>query len=140
MKSNLKIYTSYVSPDNLKSVIEANYLPIFILRNISNSTLIGKWSGTAVHFKQLSPSNELYQAMRDNKITTKTYHEKYKKEISGVNLKELIEKLEFLASVCNGKGVVLMSYGWNYEKCHRSALSDILNNSNLLINKVTEIL
>ena len=58
MSYQLQIKTSYVSPLTLKVLPENGYLPIFIIRSIYNSDLIGKYSGTAVHMKELSPSSE----------------------------------------------------------------------------------
>ena len=64
MSYQLRIVTSYVSPLNLKIFPENGYLPIFIIRSIHNSSLIGKYSGTVVHMKELSPSSELFRAKK----------------------------------------------------------------------------
>ena len=73
MKTDLKIYTSFVSPLTLPMFTENGLLPIFIIRNISNSKLIGKYSRTKVHCKFLAPSTELFRLRRDNKITNEEY-------------------------------------------------------------------
>ncbi len=54
MGYQLQVKTSFVSPVTLKIFTENGYLPIFIIRNISNSELIGKYNGTAVHFRNLA--------------------------------------------------------------------------------------
>ncbi len=139
MKSNLKIYTSFVSPKNLIDIINNNLLPIFIIRNIKNSDLIGKYSDTAIHFKYLSPSDELYQSRRDRKITREEYEKKYIIELSEQpNFLNTIKKLEQLANLCNADGVVLLDYGFDNRESHRDILSKILNNLDVLEYKIKE--
>lgn len=140
MKSSLKIYTSFVSPVTLDTYIKSGYLPIFIIRNIGNSELIGKYSGTAIHFKILSPSTELYRQKRDKKITNEEFQKRYALEISAVNLEEQIRSWEILAKCAGAKGIVLLGYGSNDSICHRSTLRSLLNNSGLLEGKVCEVL
>lgn len=140
MKSSLKIYTSFVSPLTMDVYVKSGYLPIFIIRNIGNSELIGKYSGTAVHFKILSPSTELYRLKRDNQITNEEFQKRYALEISAVNLEEQIKNWEMLAKCSGAKGIVLLGYGSNDKICHRSTLRSLLNNSGLLEGKVSEIL
>lgn len=140
MKSKLKIYTSFVSPRTLDMYVKANLLPIFILRHIGNSELIGKYSRTAIHFVELSPSSRLYQERRDGLISGEEFRKGYTIEISDVNLEEEIRKLEILASLCNASGVVLLGYGTDYHKCHRSTLAGLLNESGLLEEAVKEII
>lgn len=140
MKSDLKIYTSFVSPLTLPEFISKELLPIFIIRNISNSSLIGKYSDTPIHVKELSPSNELFREKRDRRITQEEFEKRYAIEISEVNLEKQLQKLEQLAQCSGAKGIVLLGYGSNYENCHRRVLSDILNNSGLLNNRVREII
>ena len=65
---DIEIITSFDAPYTLKYFIKNDFLPIFILRSIHNSELKGKYSDSAVHLKDLSPSNELFQARRDRKI------------------------------------------------------------------------
>lgn len=138
MKSNLEIKTSFVSPKGMNLFILDGYLPIFILRNISTSNIIGKYSNTVIHLKELSPSSELFHKKRDGLIDFSEFKENYLSEISKVDFKKIIKKLENLVSLTEAKGVVLLGYGSNYEICHRSIISDLLNKSNLLNNKVVE--
>lgn len=138
---NLLIWTSYVTPYILESFIKKDVLPIFIARNISNSGLIGKWNGTSVHFSSLAPSPKLLRDWKKDKIIdTEEFIEKFTKEIKdNVNLEEVLKRISFLCDVCGAKGAVLMGYGQDRKECHRSILSDIINNSGLLNNKVVEL-
>lgn len=140
MKSGLEIKTSFVSPITLQVFIEHGYLPIFIIRNIGNSTLIGKYSGTAVHFKNLAPSTELFRAKRDSLIPQEEFTKRYIIEMSEVNFPEIIRKLEYLKEISGSRGIVLLGYGSDDKICHRSALAGILNESGLLEKRVTEII
>ena len=88
---HLKLLTSFVSPSTLDFFIQSDYLPIFILRNIKNSELLRKYSETAVQIKELSPSNELYQSMRDGLLSLEEYQKRYVIEMSEINLYEIIE-------------------------------------------------
>lgn len=139
MKSNLKIYTSFVSPKNLTDIIEDNLLPIFILRNIRNSELIGKYSDTAIHFKNLAPSDKLYQTRRDKLITREEYEKRYIIELSEQpNFQNIIKKLEQLTELCGADGVVILDYGFGNNESHRNILSNLLNNLDILNYKITE--
>jgi uncharacterized protein YeaO (DUF488 family) len=139
MKSNLKIYTSFVSPKNLTDIIEDNLLPIFILRNIRNSELIGKYSDTAIHFKNLAPSDKLYQIRRDRLITREEYEKRYIIELSEQpNFQNIIKKLEQLTELCSADGVVILDYGFGNNESHRKILSNLLNNLDILNYKITE--
>ena len=135
---DIEISTSFVSPYTLNYFIKNNILPIFILRSIHNSELIGKYSDSAVHFKDLSPSNELFQARRDRKIEIEEYKQRYLDEIKHIDLNQVLHRLTNLQEISGAKGVVLMSYGGNPIGCHRTFLSEYLNNSGLLENKITE--
>ena len=99
MKSELKINTSFVSPLTLEKFKASNILPIFIIRNIDRSDLIGKYSGSPVHFKELSPSSELFRRKRDKTISIEEFKKLYVIEITGkVDLKKIIDRLESLVS------------------------------------------
>ena len=135
---DIEISTSYVSPYTLNYFIKNNILPIFILRSIHNSELIGKYSDSAVHFKDLSPSNELFQARRDRKIEIEEYKQKYLDEIGHIDLHQTLRRFINLREISGATGIVLMSYGGNPIGCHRTFLAEYLNNSGLLKNKITE--
>lgn len=141
MKSELKIYTSFVSPLSLPEFIEKGLLPIFIIRSIEKSNLIGAYAGSPVHRKDLAPSVMLFRKKRDGFITLEEFKKLYAIEITKeVSLERVIKDLEMLVDISNASGVVLLGYGSNKENCHRSVLSSILNESGLLTNRVKEIL
>lgn len=137
---NLKINTSFVSPLTLPKFIDSNILPIFIIRSIWNSDLIGKYEDTKLHFKELSPSTELFRSWRDSKIDFSEYSKKYVIELSKLDFKKEIEKMKYLADLCKTDRIVLLGYGSNNKTCHRSVLADVLNKSGLLQDKITELI
>ena len=138
MKSKLKIYTSYVTPENLSAVVESGLLPVFILRHIHRSETIGKYSGTALHMRDLAPSDELYQSYRDGRVGWEEYEKRYIIEHSGIRLEGIVKKLEYMASLIDTcSGVVLMGYGESLLS-HRRVLAGLLDFSGLLENPVIE--
>lgn len=140
MKSGLKINTSFVSPATLEKFRSNNILPIFIVRNIDNSKLIGQYSGSPVHLKELSPSNELFRKKRDNAVSIDEFKKLYAIEVTErVDLKKVIDKLESLAELSGAKSIVLLGYGSDYNSCHRSVLAKLLNESGLLEKLVKEL-
>lgn len=140
MKSTLKIYTSYVTGENLKCAIkDLNYLPVFILRSIKNSGLIGKYNGSQIHFRQLSPSSPLFQAYNGGLIDWTEYSKRFLIELSRVRLYETIGKLEKLCNISGASGVILFAYGVDPETSHRKIVSDLINSTELLENQITEI-
>lgn len=139
MKSVMKIYTSFVTKENWEKCIKDDLLPIIIIRNLKNSDLLGGFSETCIHKSELSPSNALFRQKRAGEITIEEFKNKFKEELSNINLSDIISKFEYLAKVSNAKGIVLFSYGQDYNSCHRSVVADVLNNSGLLDNKVGEI-
>ena len=140
MKSELKINTSFVSPATLERFRCNNILPIFIVRNIENSELIGQYSGSPVHLKELSPSNELFRKKRDKALSIDEFKKLYAIEITErVDLKRIIDKLESLVELSGARSVVLLGYGSDYDSCHRSVLAKILNGSGLLEKPVKEL-
>lgn len=140
MKSELKINTSFVSPATLERFRSNNILPIFIVRNIENSELIGQYSGSPVHLKELSPSNELFRKKRDKAVSIDEFKKLYAIEITDrVDLKRIIDKLESLVELSGARSVVLLGYGSDYDSCHRSVLAKILNGSGLLEKPVKEL-
>lgn len=140
MKSELKINTSFVSPATLERFRSNNILPIFIVRNIENSELIGQYSGSPVHLKELSPSNELFRKKRDKALSIDEFKKLYAIDITErVDLKRVIDKLESLVELSGARSVVLLGYGSDYDSCHRSVLAKILNGSGLLEKPVKEL-
>lgn len=140
MKSELKINTSFVSPATLERFRSNNILPIFIVRNIENSELIGQYSGSPVHLKELSPSNELFRKKRDKALSIDEFKKLYAIEITErVDLNRVVDKLESLVELSGARSVVLLGYGSDYDSCHRSVLAKILNGSGLLEKPVKEL-
>ena len=140
MKSELKINTSFVSPATLERFRSNNILPIFIVRNIENSELIGQYSGSPVHLKELSPSNELFRKKRNKVLSIDEFKKLYAIEITErVDLKRIIDKLESLVELSGARSIVLLGYGSDYDSCHRSVLAKILNGSGLLEKPVKEL-
>lgn len=140
MKSNLRIYTSYVSPLTMEAITGKNLLPVFIIRSIYSSKLIGQYSDTALHFKELAPSDLLYRDHRDGRITDLEYTKGYIIEMSKINFQDIIKKLDYLASLSGASGIVLMGYGNDYSVCHRRVLSQLLNGSGLLEQDIKELI
>ena len=140
MKSGLRIYTSYVSPLTLGVITSKNLLPVFIIRSIYNSQLIGQYSDTAIHFKNLAPSDMLHRNRRDGKISMLEFRKEYIIEMSRVNFQDVIRKLECLARASGASGIVLMGYGSSYCECHRKVLTELLNSSGLLENDIKELI
>ena len=115
-------------------------MPIFIVRNIENSELIGQYSGSPVHLKELSPSNELFRKKRDKALSIDEFKKLYAIEITErVDLKRVIDKLESLVELSGARSIVLLGYGSDYDSCHRSVLAKILNGSGLLEKPVKEL-
>ena len=114
MKSKLKIYTSYVSPMTLDAIVKHNILPIFIIRSIHNSQLIGQYSDTSIHFKDLAPSTELFRARRDGLISDLEFDKRYIIEMSRINFQDTIKQLDYLASLCGASCVALLGYVNDY--------------------------
>ena len=140
MKTNFDIYTSFVSPWTWKHLVqEGNYLPILAIRNIKNSNVVGYLSDTAVHFKELSPSNSLYQAKRDKKINLEDFHKKYLIELSNVSIESIYDRFKQLVNVSGADGIIIFGYGSDSKSCHRSTLASVLNLSGLFKKEITEL-
>lgn len=141
MKTSLKISTSFVSPVTMEIFKKHNVLPIFIIRKIKNSDLIGNFEGTSIHFKELSPSNELFRIKRDGLISFEEFSKRYILEVSeNVDFDSVIKRWENLADISGASSIVLLGYGSNEKNCHRSVLSDLLNSMNIINDRITEII
>ena len=134
----MNIYTSYASEENLKELVSQGYLPFIILRNIRDSRLLGPYSDTSIHLRELSPSTELYHEFRDGKISIEEYKHQYLLEIieRRISFYDLRKRLSFLSDLVNAEGVVFLGYTEDPERCHRSALSEFL--SHLWKQEITE--
>ena len=139
MKINFDVFTSFVSPWTWKHLIsEGNYLPILAIRNIKNSNVIGYLSDTAVHFKELSPSNSLYQAKRDKEINLEDFRKRYLIELSSISVESIVDRFNLLMNVSGAKGIIIFGYGSDSSVCHRSTLASLLNLSGLFEKEIIE--
>lgn len=125
----MKLYTSYLSEENLDKLVKQNYLPIFIIRNLRNSRLVWQYSDSCLHFRTLTPSTDLFQQYKSGLIGIDKYKHEYLLELVDRKLSftGILEKLTFLNDLVEAKGVVLLGYEVNPELCHRSALSALLS-------------
>lgn len=140
-RANFSVHTSFISPWTWKTlVIEGNYLPILAIRNIKNSNVIGHLSDTSVHFKELSPSNELFRLKRNSEIDITEFQKRYLIELADVNIPSVIDRFIQLYEVSGARGIVIFGYGSNDEVCHRSVLSSLLNSTGLFRDRITELI
>lgn len=129
----MKLFTSFVTPNRIQECCDKNILPIIILRNIRNSSVLANFSDTPIHFKELAPSNNLYRLMRDKKIDFEEYSNEYKRELSAPTLlSSSLEKLKFMMELCNVDSAVFLAYGSDDKISHRSILRDFIYESGLL--------
>lgn len=135
----MKLFTSFVSPATFREFIKQNYLPIFIIRNIKTSNIVGHFEDSILHFKEFSPSNELFRLKRDGVITKEEFDKRYINEIREQNLLGLLEKIEYLAGLANTDKVVLLGYGSKVENCHRSTLVRYIQSVGLWEDFIDEI-
>lgn len=134
----LKIKTSFVSPVTMEKFSNNNWLPFFCLRSIYKSPLIGKYTDTSIHLKELSPSSILYQKFRDEILNKNEYFEEFKKEIQDINIRGILEKIEYMVDLCDAEGAVLLTYGTDSNISHRSVLRDLINDLNILETPIEE--
>ena len=140
-RANFSVHTSFISPWTWKNLVsEGNYLPILAIRNIKHSEVIGHLNDTAVHFKELAPSNELFRAKRNGEIDIVEFQKRYLIELSGVSFNKIVDKMIQLYNVSGAKGLIIFGYGSNDEVCHRSVLASLLNTTGLFRDRITELI
>jgi uncharacterized protein YeaO (DUF488 family) len=137
---SLKLWTSYVSPALLEELVKRNILPVFIARRISNSTLIGNWEGTAVHFPELAPSPELLRSWKYQGMPDTEFRKAFEKELNHIRLGKIFGRMKTMADLTGAIGVAILGYGPNRFEDHRSVVADYINRTGLLENKVTELI
>lgn len=126
MATNLKYWTSFVSPAMMEALPKNNILPIFVIRTISNSSLIGKYSGTSIHVKELAPSYDLFKSYKyDGLISREEFEKKYLIELSQTNVLKIMNRITGMAYSCKAIGVAFLGYG-KYEEDYRDILSTFL--------------
>ena len=113
----MKIFTSYISKENLDLLISLNYLPMFIIRNMRDSKL-----------RNLSPSTELLHQFKNNIINRDEYKDRYLLEIVSRNISfsDLIMKFSVLDKMVSASGIVLLGYNQDPELCHRRFLAEFM--------------
>ena len=124
----MKIYTSYISKENLEELIRLNYLPMFIIRNMRDSKLLGPYSDTCLHLRELSPSTELLQEFKGGMIDREEYRRRYLLEIIDrrLSISDLMTKFRTLDSIVSSSGIVLLGYSKDPKFCHREFLAEFL--------------
>lgn len=126
MATNLKYWTSFVSPATMEELPKNSILPIFVIRTISNSSLIGKYSGTSVHIKELAPSYDLFKSYKyDGLISREEFEKKYLIELSQINIPRIMDRITGMACSCGAIGVAFLGYG-KYEEDYRDILGTFL--------------
>lgn len=139
MKSKLEIFTSYIDSPNIERIKQKNLLPIFIIRSMGRLDYIEKWAGTPLHFRELSPSKELFKEYRESVIDQETFFKRFVIELSDVDFQSVILRLENLVESSGADGIVLCGLGEDPNNSHRSIVSDILWRTGYLEFKPSEL-
>lgn len=126
MKSKIEIFTSYIDEENLEKIKSKNLLPIFIIRSMGRLEFIEKWAGTSIHFKELSPSRNLFGEFKTGIISQETFFKKFVIELAEVDFQSVILRLENLINSSGADGICLCGLGKSPSFSHRSIVSDIL--------------
>lgn len=134
---DLELRTSYISKSNLISFVNAGYLPILICRFLN--PLVEQYKNTPIHFIELSPSYNLFCDVKYKGLSFQDYTIRYMDEMKNTDIYSILNKIKSLVDQSNAKGAVLMCYEKNPLECHRSILSRIINELNILPNKVVEL-
>ena len=124
----MKIYTSYISKENIEELVRLNYLPMFIIRNMRDSKLLGPYSDTCLHLRELSPSTELLWEFKKGEIDREEYRKRYLLELIDRRLSftDLMVKFKTLDEMVSASGIVLLGYSKDPENCHRRYLAEFL--------------
>lgn len=118
MRKNLNLKLSWYTPENLNTLIEDGYLPVFVMKNPA------VYKGTPIHFPKLVPHGK--------NITEEEYRNYLEKEIVAW---KIINSFDVLSHVsCAPKGVVLLTS--TKDDPFRKILGEYLGR--YLENKITE--
>ena len=95
-----------------------------------DSKLLGVYSDTCLHLRELSPSTELLKSYKNNEITREEYKIKYLTELifRNISINNLMTKFKTLDNIVSPSGIVLLGYPKNPEECHRRFLAEFLEN------------
>ena len=129
-----------MSPVLLEELVSRNILPVFIARHISNSTLIGHWEGTAVHFPELAPSPELLRSWKYHGMSDSEFKEVFWRELNHVRLGKIFSRMKTMADLTGASGIVMLGYGPNRSEDHREIVADYINRTGLLDNQISELI
>lgn len=133
----MEVYTGRISVNNIKLLSEKGYLPIFICRYMN--PMVSMYKNTKVHCLSLSPSSSLLFDSKEGRITFDEYKKRYLEEISHENVSNILSTYIDLAECLDAKGVVLMCYCRDRDRCHRGILSEYLFDSGILNYKPKEL-
>lgn len=142
MKIDLEIKTGRISKLNLIEYTRSGYIPVFICRFMN--PLVKCYENSILHFPEAAPSAELLHSSKSGKIDWEEYTERYYNELLSRKFKvdEFIDKL-YKLTVNNpevkARGVVLLCYCHDRNKCHRSLLANLINSLDLLTDKIIEL-
>ena len=93
-----------------------------------DSKLIGQYSDTCLHLRNLSPSTELLNQFRNNLISREEYKNQYLLELvlRRISFSDLIMKFKALDQMVSSSGIVLLGYNENPDLCHRRFLAEFM--------------
>jgi len=95
-----------------------------------DSKLLGAYSDTCLHLRELSPSTELLWEFKKGNIDREEYKNKYLLELveRRISISDLITKFKTLDEMVSSSGIVLLGYPRDPEFCHRRFLAEFLEN------------
>lgn len=140
-RSNVEIHTSYISPTTYSFAVESNFLPIFITNNLNYPNMdLKKYLGSSIHFRHLAPNSHSLKMFNEDIISIDNFLRSYACQIAELDFNKVINKIGTLVAASRSRGVIMFGNKSDRTQCHRSMLADILNNSDLLEHRVTEII
>lgn len=122
----LPISTSYITDSTFTGRIKLDLLPILCIKSIYKSEVIGKYSGTCIHFPDLAPSYHLTRDLNTGAIERSDFEKRYLMEIKDVNIPEFVRRIEYLGNISGARGIIIYGYGKDTNRCHRTTLANIL--------------
>lgn len=134
---DLDIKTGRISKTNLECYIRSGYLPVFVCRFMN--PLVEKYENTRIHFKELSPSYELFCDSKYNNLPFESYIDRYIEEQKNLDVLRLLGRIKSLVDESNSKGAVLLCYCKDRNHCHRSILAEMINSTKLLSSPIVEL-
>lgn len=130
--------TGRITAKSLEVYAKSGYVPILVVRYLN--PLVEVYRNTPIHVPELSPSADLLKDYKfDDNITYKDFTDRFKLELAKVDLATTLNKIDDLITKTNSRGAVLLCYCRDYTACHRSILANLLNQSGILSERVTEL-